>query len=135
MAHHTGRVFSVVEKAADKAGGTLTIRARIAADLDALRQGELPELGPTTKGAGTDYRYRATAPRQAVAAALGRMVEGLHYSNFKNEVAKRQGHTRADLYHDVWDVLYRLQTDPKFEAAISPKAPKPTAATSAGRPS
>ncbi len=116
--------FSIVEKAADKASGTLTIRARVASDLEALRRGSLLELGATTKGAGTDYRYRATAPREAIAKALARMVEGLQYSNFKNEVAKRQGHARAELYHDVWDVLYRMQTDPKFETAVSPAASK-----------
>ena len=38
-----------------------------------------------------------------------RLVDRLDYSNFKNEVANRQGSTRAALYHDVWDVLYRLQ--------------------------
>lgn len=39
-------------------------------------------------------------------------------------MAKRQGHARAELYHDVWDVLYRMQTDPKFETAVSPAASK-----------
>jgi ADP-ribose pyrophosphatase YjhB (NUDIX family) len=117
--------FSIVEKATDKASGTLTVRARVASDLEALRRGSLPELGATTKGAGTDYRYRAIAPRAAIAQALARMVEELQYSNFKSEVAKRQGPARAELYHDVWDVLYRMQDDPRFEAAISPKAPKP----------
>lgn len=42
------------------------------------------------------------------------LVERLDYSNFKSEVAKRQGHKRASLYHQVWDVLYQLQTDPGF---------------------
>ena len=116
--------FSVVEKVADKARGTLTIRARVSSDLEALRRGSLPELGATTKGEGTDYRYRATAPRAAIAKALAKMVEGLQYGNFKNEVAKRQGHARAELYHEVWDVLYRMQTDPKFEAAPPAKGAK-----------
>ena len=38
----------------------------------------------------------------------------VNYSNFKHEVAKRQGQKRSLLYHEVWDVLYRLQTDPAF---------------------
>lgn len=38
-----------------------------------------------------------------------RLVEDVDYDNFKNAVAKRQGRTRSDLYHDVWSVLYRLQ--------------------------
>jgi polar amino acid transport system ATP-binding protein len=34
--------FSIVEKATDKASGTLTVRARVASDLEALRGGSLP---------------------------------------------------------------------------------------------
>jgi ADP-ribose pyrophosphatase YjhB (NUDIX family) len=112
--------FSIVEKASDKNAGTLTVRARVKTDLDALRQSTLPELGQTSEGDGTDYRYRATAPRTAVAAAMSRMVEDLHYSNFKSEVAKRQGQARAKAYHDVWDILYRMQNDSKFEAVAPP---------------
>lgn len=120
--------FSIVEKASDQNSGTLTVRARVKTDLDALRQSTLPELGPTSEGDGTDYRYRATASRTAVAAAVSRMVEDLHYSNFKNEVAKRQGPARAKAYQNVWDVLYRLQTDPKFKA-VSPPSPSKSEAS------
>jgi hypothetical protein len=102
--------FSIVQKPADRSAGTLTVRARVRADLAALKAQHLPGLGPIKTSSDTDYRYRATAPRAEVAAALSRMVEGLGYDNFKNEVAKRQGYERAGLYHDVWDVLYRLQT-------------------------
>lgn len=116
--------FSIVEKASDKDAGTLTVRARVKTDLDALRQSALPTLGPTSVGQGTDYRYRASAPRKAVAAAMARMVEDLHYSNFKNEVAKRQGHARAQKYHDVWDVLYGMQNGSKYEVATVLTTPK-----------
>lgn len=40
---------------------------------------------------------------------MARLIEDLDYTNFKDEVKKRQGADRAHLYHDVWDVLYRLQ--------------------------
>jgi ADP-ribose pyrophosphatase YjhB (NUDIX family) len=115
--------FSVVQKPSDAAAGMLTVRARVGADLDALRQTVLPQLGPTTEGEGTDYRYRARAPRGAVAAAFSAMVEQLDYSNFKSAVAKRQGQARAEVYHDVWHDLYRLQTDPAFKAKAAPKSP------------
>lgn len=49
------------------------------------------------------------APQAAVAVAMARLIEDLDYTNFKDEVKKRQGADRAHLYHDVWDVLYRLQ--------------------------
>ena len=58
--------FSVVQKPADIPANTLTIRARVAADLDALRRTVLPLLGPVTESSYNDYRFRATAPRQAV---------------------------------------------------------------------
>jgi hypothetical protein len=51
------------------------------------------------------------APRAEVAAAMAQMVNSLDYSNVKSQVAKVQGPERAHLYHDVWDVLYRLQKD------------------------
>src|SRR6476620_1335232 len=71
-----------------------TIRARVKSDLEALRKHCLPDLGEIEGNAGTDYRYRAKAPRE----------------NFKNEVAKKQGKHGATIYGKVWDVLYGLQT-------------------------
>ena len=56
--------FSIVQKPADIPANTLTIRARVAADLDALRRTELPLLGPVTESSYNDYRFRASAPRQ-----------------------------------------------------------------------
>ena len=114
--------FSIVQKPEDKAEGALTIRARVADDLDRLRNTALPELGPTIRGAGTDYRFRAKAPKSAVAAALAWMVETLDYSNFKSEVARQHGSKRAHVYHDVWDVLFRLQTDPSVDKRGSPRS-------------
>ncbi|NYT58207.1 hypothetical protein H0A65_04635 [Alcaligenaceae bacterium] len=109
--------FSIVQKAGDQAQGTLTVRARVASDLDNLRQSVLSSLSATITGAGTDYQFRASAPREDVARALGELALHTSYSNFKNEVAKRQGKARAALYHDVWDVLYRLQSAPKAMVA------------------
>jgi len=102
--------FSIVEKPADREPGTLTIRARIRGDLEALRSKCLPALGSIQESSDTDYRFRATAPRADVAAAMVALVNDLHYSNFKTQVAKTQGSPRAHLYHLVWDVLYRLQS-------------------------
>lgn len=106
--------FSIVQKPGDKKNGTLTVRSRVRSDLAALKQHYLPGLGPIQESHDTDYCFRAVAPRSEVSAAMARMVDGLDYSNFKSEVGKTQGHKRASLYHQVWDVLYHLQTDPGF---------------------
>lgn len=98
--------FSAVQKP-----GTnyLTIRARVKGDLDALRDNYLPELSQTIGHAGTDYPWRATVPHAAFAAALGKIVIDLHYPNFKNEVAARQGKARSNRYHKVWSALYDME--------------------------
>ena len=112
--------FSIVQKPQDAAAGTLTVRARVRRDLDGLRDTLLPELGPTLAHAGTDYRYRATAPASSVARAMATMVEQLDYPNFKNAVATSQGSRRAELYHEVWSSLYQLQDNPAFDAFARP---------------
>ena len=113
--------FSVVQKASDIAADTLSVRARVRGDLDALREQYLPGLGEVQESKTNDYRLRAVAPRAEVAAAMASMVDQLQYSNFKSQVAKVQGTARAHLYHDVWDVLHRLQTEPaKYQAAPKP---------------
>ena len=106
--------FSVVQKHDDEASGTLTVRARVRGDLEALQEKYLPSLGPIQENVETDYSYLATAPRAEVSSAMARMIADVNYSNFKHEVAKRQGQKRSLLYHEVWDVLYRLQTDAAF---------------------
>jgi 8-oxo-dGTP pyrophosphatase MutT (NUDIX family) len=117
--------FSIVEKPADRDGGTLTVRARVRADLEALREHALPGLGPIAEHAGTDYRFRARAARTDVSAALATLVAELDYANFKDEVAHRQGKARAAAYGKVWGVLYDLQAD----AAVPAKATATATAT------
>jgi hypothetical protein len=117
--------FSIVQKPADVAAGTLTVRARVRSDLEALKAAVLPGLGTITESKSTDYRFRATALRALVESAMAKLTAQLDYSNFKNQVAKVQGSKRAHLYHDVWDVLNRMQGDPAYEvkpkkAAVAP---------------
>ena len=101
--------FSIVQKPTDVAANTLTVRARVRQDLETLREQYLPGLGEIGESRSNDYRFRAVAPRAEVAAAMAAMVNGIEYPNFKSQVAKAQGRARSNLYHDVWDVLYRLQ--------------------------
>lgn len=124
--------FSIVQKPADVSAGTLTVRARVRSDIDALRATFLPELTPTKETASADYRFRGQAPKAAVAAALAKLAESIDYSNFKDDVAKRQGKERAHLYHGVWDVLYAMQGDPKFEKPTTRQAKAKTTQSGLG---
>lgn len=101
--------FSIVQKPSDPDSDTLTVRARVRSDLEALRDQYLPGLGEIQESRHNDYRFRAVVPRPAVAAAMAALVSALDYSNFKAEVARVQGPARAHRYHDVWEVLYGLQ--------------------------
>jgi hypothetical protein len=105
--------FSIVCKPDDVDAGTLTIRARVKSDLEALRRDFLPRMGTIVEGGGTDYRYRAKALRGEIADAVAGLVRGIDYSNFKNEVAARQGKQRADRYGRVWHALYDLEEPPE----------------------
>ena len=110
--------FSAVQKP-----GTnfLTIRARVRNDLDNLRQKYLPELSPTIDHAGTDYPWRATIPHEKFAVALGKMAMDINYSNFKNEVAAKQGKARAGRYGKVWSALYDMPEEaPTEPVAVLP---------------
>lgn len=123
--------FSIVQKPTDKARDTLTVRARVRSDLEALRDTCLPSLGEIKESPNNDYRFRAVAPRANVSAAAADLIAGLDYSNFKSEVARRQGVKREQLYHDVWHVLYSLQTG-RYDAAVP--CPRPaTPATRSGK--
>ncbi len=124
--------FSIVQKPGDKGKDTLTIRARVRSDLEALRDRYIPSLGEIKESPDNDYRFRAIAPRADVAAAAAAMVSDLDYSNFKSEVGKQQGARREMLYHGVWDVLYQLQTG-KYEAATASAPPVAQARKAAGQ--
>lgn len=104
--------FSVVRKPTDQKAGTLTVRARVRFDLEQLKARYLPELGPIVESSTSDYRFRAVVSKAAMAQAMAHLATELDYDNFKNAVAERQGQARADLYHEVWSVLYDLQRKP-----------------------
>ena len=106
--------FSIVQKPGDT---DLTIRARVRADLVALRAKYLPGLGEITKSEVTDYRYRAKVSSADLAAALGNIVRDINYDNFKSCVAEKQGSKRAHIYHKVWEDLLEL-SDEDFKTVI-----------------
>lgn len=112
--------FSVVRKSSDAEHDTLTIRARVRSDLEALKKEVLPSLSTIREGVGTDYPFRASASRSEVAAAFAAMLSNLDYANFKDEVAKVQGKQRAQAYHKVWSVLQGLE-DLKSPSNLHPR--------------
>ena len=100
--------FSVVQKPGDD---DLTVRARARGDLERLREAYLAGLGEIVEGAGTDYRHRAKCSHEQWAEAMRLMCLDLDYPNFKSAVGKRMGHSRANVYHDVWSALWTIKDD------------------------
>jgi len=100
--------YSVVEKHEDRERGTLTIRARVRADLERL-SAYVPDMSAIIESHDSDYSFRAVANRGAVSSAMAKLVADIDYDNFKSEIYKRQGNARAAIYGDVWHDLYRLQ--------------------------
>ena len=105
----TGGFISVVRKEADAGSGTVTIRARVKADLIELREHYLPPLGAIQAGGGTDYGFRASAKADDFADAMAAMARAVTYSNYKDEVARVKGSGRARVYHSCWSILLRLR--------------------------
>lgn len=101
--------YSIVEKNDQRGSGNLTIRARVRADLEALRDKYLPDMGEIIETHNSDYRFRAVAKREAICAAFAAAMSDINYHNFKDEVARKQGRARSQIYHDVWSDLYKLQ--------------------------
>ena len=98
--------FSVVQKPKDS---FLTVRARVASDLDRLREKYMPELSEAIKGQGSDYPYRATISHEDFARGMEKIVKDIHYGNFKAEVEAKMGSKRESIYLEVWSTLLKLQ--------------------------
>jgi hypothetical protein len=110
--------YSVVQKPEDVANGTVTIRARVRADLEALGA-YLPTMGAIVDSVETDYRYRIVAPRADFSSAVAAMANEIGYDNFKSAVAARQGPERAEVYSSLWlDLLTLQQKADHYQPAI-----------------
>ena len=101
----TDGFYSVVQKRGEE---RLSVRARVGADLDRLRERYMPALSKTLETPEGDYRYRAWISRDELAEGLARVARDVTYSNFKDEVGRKDPE-RERAYHDVWEVLGRLQ--------------------------
>jgi hypothetical protein len=91
--------LSVVQKPGDT--DLLTVRARIEGDIERV----FPDA-QVHANKGTDYKYRAKVPREAVAQALHDQAMSVSYPNFKSIVKDRKRH---DAYMGVWSAMYGAQ--------------------------
>lgn len=94
-------MLSIVQKPGDAEAGTLTVRGRVKGDIERV----FPDA-KVVEGAGTDYRFRASIPREQVAKAMHDQVMALDYSNFKGAVKDRARH---DAYLRCWSAMHALQ--------------------------
>jgi hypothetical protein len=104
--------YSVVQKPQDRKNGTLTIRTRNRQDMDALIADYLPDAKPY-KVKHSDYEWRIRVPKRDWADAVAQMAMNVDYSNFKDEVTKRQGWKRHDVYLRVWQALLSISDRPR----------------------
>lgn len=91
----------VIDK--QSADGNLLVRARRRGDI-----GKVFPMAKVTQSPTTDYRYRASVPRQEVARAIGDEVSMISYSNFKDSVPKKE-HERHAAYLRVWATMEAFQ--------------------------
>jgi hypothetical protein len=108
----TDGFYSTVEDRNDKA--RLIVRSRAKADalnlIEWLGDHDFTSMA-MQHTPDADYEWRLFIPRHAWAAYLMDVTKHLDYPNFKNAVAERQGSERADIYHDVWHVMWEFQED------------------------
>jgi hypothetical protein len=97
--------FSIVQKPDQD---YLTVRARVASDLDRLRQRYLPELS-NTEPEVVDYPFKANISREALARGMERIIQDITYSDFQTEVVRSMGFEREHVYTEIWDVLHELE--------------------------
>lgn len=98
--------YSVVQKNTDP-DGLLTVRARVKADLDRLKD-LLPDAKPYEQGY-SDYPWRIKVSREDWTRAVVALTAEVDYHNFKDEVKVKQGAKRASVYSGVWGKLLALE--------------------------
>ena len=79
------------------------VRARMPGDIEELFPDAL-----VRKGEGTDYLYRASVLKEAVAKRINDYVMDMDYGNFKSSVPHDQI-ARHDAYMEVWSVMHNYQ--------------------------
>ena len=83
---------------------TIQVRARRKEDLDRLRAGYMPSLGPTVYMPKTDYQYRAYCTPREWETASAVIASTINYTKFKPTAVDAE---LGDLYMDIWNLIYR----------------------------
>jgi hypothetical protein len=112
--------YSVVEKPGDRRARKLTVRTRNREDIDALVKGYFPKAKPY-RVERSDYEWRIRVSKRAWANAVRLMAMDIDYSNFKDEVTRRQGHKRHNVYSRVWGVLLSLEDKRRWWTKDAPQ--------------
>lgn len=103
--------YSVVQH--NKKPNNFLIRARSKDDLIRLilSYGEILNLSAKDiiVNDSADYRYRVEVDKSAWSNVISKISEDIDYYNFKDSVKDNLGSYRANLCHQVWDVMYELQ--------------------------
>lgn len=102
--------FTAVVTPDDQVEGMVTVRVRLSADMDGLRQKYMPALGPTLEKYGRDYPYSARISRGEFAEGMKRIALGLDYPDFQAMVLEEEGANRARVYGKVWRDLMELDS-------------------------
>lgn len=102
--------FLSIVKKPDTPAELLTVRARSRAHLEAFRGRANWQTSPIRENVGTDYAFRCEVERSVVAKAMAEAVEGIDYSNFKDE-NRRQGRSTSWLraLGQIWNSTYDFQ--------------------------
>ena len=111
--------YSVVEDRDNE--DAVFIRARRSEDILALTEYiEQEFLGEMIVMPKADYPFRVHVHREVAADIAYNAAMAISYTNFKNETAKHDNN-RAHIYHNVWDVMLKLETD-ELEGRKNPYA-------------
>lgn len=91
----------------------LCVRSRSRAHLEAFQafaKVHKRNTGPITENEGTDYAFRCVARREVVVKVMTEAIEGIDYTNFKNE-SKRQGQSKGWLtaLARIWQAHFSFQ--------------------------
>ena len=89
--------YSVIRKPGDKESAMLKVRGRARADLESLKDDDLPEAKLISENDRANYTYRLRVNAADFGAAITRMVADIDYSNFKDAIARRQGSVRHEV--------------------------------------
>ena len=104
--------FSVTQNPND--ASELQVRSRTIGDITELCNRYFPN-SKIVQTPNADYLYRIFVSHQDFSEAISKIALTIDYSNFKDDVAKKQGPGRADIYGHVWEnVLSVEKEDPLF---------------------